>query len=214
MLASDTAGNYGGLLRFKQFERINKVSGTTALASGGELSDIQHIKKELDRKHERDCIAVDGHEFFQPKDYANFLARMHYQRRCKMDPLYNSHILGGINSITGEKYLATVDMHGNIYEGNHLVTGLANYFCNVLLANEWKEDIEENAARELLEKCLRVLFYRDKMASDRIQLAKITLEGGVQLCEPYQISSEWDLESFKTQFNNEKTRDMKQFYYQ
>lgn len=84
-----------------------------------------------------------------------------------MDPLYNSHVIGGVNP-DGSKYLASVDMYGNIYEGNHLVTGLAHYFCNVLLANEWKEDLDENGAKKLLEDCMRVLFYRDKMQSDRI----------------------------------------------
>lgn len=40
MLAADTAGNFGGLLRYKNFQRLTKVSDNCALATGGELSDL------------------------------------------------------------------------------------------------------------------------------------------------------------------------------
>ena len=37
--------------------------------------------------------------------------------------------------------------------------------------------MEEGEARELLEECLRVLFYRDCRALNKIQIAKATAEG-------------------------------------
>jgi 20S proteasome subunit beta 7 len=126
--------------------------------------------------------------------------------------LFNNSIMGGVTK-DGEKYLAVIDMLGNTYEGNHLVTGLAHYFNNVLFANKWRPDISESEARSLIEECLRVLFYRDCKASDRIQITKITKEG-VTLEEPYQLTSEWDLEGFKHDNINEHTRDMKHFFYQ
>lgn len=43
----------------------------------------------------------------------------------------------------------------------------------------WRPDMEEGEARELLEQCLRVLFYRDCRALNKIRIAKATAEGTV-----------------------------------
>ncbi len=48
---------------------------------------------------------------------------------------------------------------------------------------------------------MRVMFYRDKKATDEIQITKITQTGGVQIEAPYRISSEWKLDWFKNMTN-------------
>ena len=157
ILAADTQGSYGSMARFKNITRIHRVAPTTAMATGGELSDFQEIKRILDEKHEHDLIQDDGTLFYQPHDYAHFLARKHYQRRNKGDPLWNNTVMGGVSS-TGEKYLAVMDLFGNIIEGDHHVTGTGHYFCNVLIANNWREDMSFEEAKELVDNCFKVLF--------------------------------------------------------
>ena len=103
-------------------------------------------------------------------------------------------------------------MHGNTIQcNNYLVTGLAHYFCNVLLTNAGKpEDLTEAAAKKVLEDCFRVLFYRDCGMSDRIQFCTITSRG-VNHEEPYTFQSKWDFKSF-AEITNEVTRDIR-FYF-
>ena len=47
---------------------------------------------------------------------------------------------------------------------------------------------------------MRVLFYRDKKASDEIQICKVT-EKGVEIEKSYKIASEWRLEWFREKTN-------------
>lgn len=55
--------------------------------------------------------------------------------------------------------------------------------------------MSEGEARALLEDCMRVLWYRDTRALNRITLAKMTGEGAV-ISEPYSVDTKWDFRSF------------------
>ena len=85
-----------------------------------------------------------------------------------MDPLWNSTIVGGVRRDTGEVFLGMVDMYGTKVEQNYQLTGLASHYCQVLMENKWNAFMTEAEARQLIEECMRVMFYRDKKATDDI----------------------------------------------
>ena len=55
--------------------------------------------------------------------------------------------------------------------------------------------MDEASARTLLEDCMRVLWYRDTRALNKIQIAKITATGPV-ISDPYSLSANWDYAAF------------------
>jgi len=55
--------------------------------------------------------------------------------------------------------------------------------------------MDEASARTLLEDCLRVLWYRDCRALNKIQIAKITA-GGPVISDPYALDTKWDYTAF------------------
>lgn len=85
-----------------------------------------------------------------------------------MDPLWNGSIIGGVDKHTGESFLGHVDLYGTKIQGNFLLNGLAAHYCQVLLQNAWRPDISREEAVAVIEDCIRVLFYRDKKASDKV----------------------------------------------
>ena len=99
-----------------------------------------------------------------------------------------------------------VDCFGTLIEDDFLVTGLAHYFCKVLITEKWREDMTEEEAKKVLEDCMRVLFVRDSRASDRIQFCKIT-QGGVEIEKPYVVDTKWEFTLFK-ELVSEKVNDM------
>ena len=119
----------------------------------------------------------------------------------KMDPLWTSTIVGGVNSHTGESFLGSVDLYGTKMESNFLLTGLALHYCQVLMQNAWHENLTEEEARKVIEDGMRVLFYTDKKASDEIQICKITQAGGVEVGDKYRINSSWKLEFYEKSTN-------------
>jgi len=92
-------------------------------------------------------------------------------------------------------FLGTVDKIGTAFEDDVLATGFGSYLCLPILREKWRADLEEGEARALLEDCLRVLFYRDCRALNRVQIAKATADG-VLVSEPYEIETSWDSAAF------------------
>lgn len=116
-----------------------------------------------------------------------------YQRRNKGNPLWNQLLIAGYKN--DSPFLGYVDLIGTAYEENFISTGFGAYLAMPLIREKWSADMEEGEAIALVEDCLRVLFYRDCRASNRIQIAKATAEG-VVVSEPYQISHDWETATY------------------
>uniref|UniRef100_A0A7C8ZUY5 Proteasome endopeptidase complex n=1 Tax=Opuntia streptacantha TaxID=393608 RepID=A0A7C8ZUY5_OPUST len=147
-----------------------------------------------------------------PKEVHSYLTRVMYNRRNKFNPLWNSLVLGGVKN--GQKYLGTifqvnqcmnviltlnvlyVNMIGVHYQDNHVATGFGNHLAVPILRDEWKEDLSFEEGVKLLEKCMRVLLYRDRSAVNKLQIAKIT-EEGVSISPPYSLKTFWEFSTFK-----------------
>ncbi|PFH36072.1 putative 20S proteasome subunit beta 7 [Besnoitia besnoiti] len=218
LMVADTLASYGRMSRFKDTSRFFTLGSHTALATTGDYSDHQMLERTLslyalkDFLHDDNC-AKSAHQ------YGALLSRLLYQKRSRMNPWWLSVIVGGYQ---GEKpdvvpeasasvepprkkkpfVLGYVDMYGTFYEEDIIATGLGRYFAITLMRNQHRPDMSEEEARKLLEECMRLLFYRDCGASNRIQFTKIT-SAGVQVEEPYVIDSKWDYEGYV-----KKTMDM------
>ena len=126
----------------------------------------------------------------------------------KMNPLWNGTIVGGVRQDTGETFLGMVDLYGTKIEGNFLLTGLASHYCQVLMQNNWHPEMTEAEARKVIEDCMRVMFFRDKKATDVIQITTITKEHGVKIEESYRVDTKWDL-AFYAEKTNEFWRPIR-----
>lgn len=48
MMAADNLASYGSLARFRDIERLHKVTDFTVLGASGDMSDFQYVKHLLD----------------------------------------------------------------------------------------------------------------------------------------------------------------------
>lgn len=193
LIAADMGGSYGSTLRYKSVERLKGIGRHSLLGASGEISDFQELLRYLDELILHDNMWDDGNSF-GPKEVHSYLTRVMYNRRNKFNPLWNSLVLGGVKN--GQKYLGTVNMIGVHYQDNHVATGFGNHLAVPILRDEWKEDLTFEEGVRLLEKCLRVLLYRDRSAVNKLQIAKIT-EEGASISPPYSLKTHWDLAAFK-----------------
>lgn len=120
---------------------------------------------------------------------------MCYNRRNKQNPLFNRMLLAGFDKRTGKSHLGYVDLFGMTFDDDYIATGYGNYFALPLIRDRWRADMSEGEARALLEDCVRILWYRDTRALNKITLAKITADGAV-ISEPYSVDTKWDFKSF------------------
>jgi 20S proteasome subunit beta 7 len=197
MMAADTLASYGSMARFKDVRRIREI-GHTLVGAGGEYGDFQAIVDLLENMHQSDRNMDDGYAK-TPKEYFNYLRAVMYQRRNKFNPLWNHILVAGVEG--DQKFLGFVDLIGTAYEESYVATGFGAYIAMPIIRSRWHEDMDEGEARGLLEDCLRVLFYRDTRASNRVQLAKVTQEGTL-VSEPYELQTDWEVATYEERHGN------------
>ena len=200
MIAADTSTTYGSMMKIKDARRIEKLTDECIFAASGEMSDFQDLSKQLRQKADEDEIAQDGACFMRPRDYFNFIGAQNYQRRLKMNPLWCTTIVAGVNKDSGEFFLGSSDLYGTKLEQDFLLTGLSSYYCQVLMQNRRRDDMSEDEARALVLDCMKVMFYRDKKSHDQIQFATVTKQG-VTMFDPIHCPTEWGTDFQRTHTN-------------
>ena len=194
MIAADTLASYGSLAMFKEIVRISKAGTRNTLIGGsGEMSDYHYIMNLVEDITRENLNFDDGFEH-SPQEIYHYLRAVMYQRRSKMDPLWNELVVAGYQN---DAFLGVVDLRGTAYTDDVVATGFGAHLAMPILRNKWRPDLDEGEARGLLEDCLRVLFYRDCRASDMIVLSKATKDGTL-ISPPYKIESHWTSPSFVT----------------
>ncbi|KAI0804504.1 nucleophile aminohydrolase [Irpex lacteus] len=190
MMAADTLASYGSLARFKSIQRLHPVGATTVLGASGDLSDFQYIQSTLEELIIEEHTAGDHHAL-GPAEIHEYLANVMYARRTKINPLWNSLVVGGRKD--GKNFLAYVDLLGTTYSASSIATGYGAYIAIPLLRNavDGKENtLTEQEARKVIEDSMRVLFYRDARSLNKFQISTVT-DAGVTISEPIQLDTSW-----------------------
>jgi len=193
MVIADTLGSYGSLARFTSLERIRAVNATTIVAGSGEYSDFQWVMKLLTELSVMDWEEDDGRQL-TPNEVHAYLSRVFYNKRSKVDPLWNTVITAGVKD-DGKAFCGVVDLYGSCYEDDYAATGFGAYLAIPLLRKSWRADLEEKEARALLETAMTVCFYRDCKALNKYVLATVTKDGP-RLSAPYALPTKWDYKAF------------------
>jgi 20S proteasome subunit beta 7 len=194
MMAADNLASYGSLARFRSVERLAPVGTHTIIGAGGDYSDFLYLKQRLESVMIKEHYADDGHILATPNIY-EYLFRLMYGRRSKIDPLWLDLVVGGVTK--GEKFLGYINLKGLTFQSSSIATGYGAYIAQPILrkAVEGKEDtLTEEEAIKIINTCMRVLFYRDARALNKLQRAKVT-EAGVEITEPYSLDTEWSFAS-------------------
>ncbi|KAI3412351.1 Glycosyltransferase [Psidium guajava] len=62
-----------------------------------------------------------------------------------------------------------VSMIGVNFEDNHVANGFGDHLARPILRDKWNENLSFEDGVKLLEKCMRVLLYRDRSAVNKLQ---------------------------------------------
>eukprot|EP00118_Oscarella_pearsei_P013284 m.104769 g.104769 ORF g.104769 m.104769 type:complete len:282 (+) comp37212_c0_seq34:696-1541(+) len=192
MMAADTLGSYGSLARYRSISRMLRVNDKTIIGASGDYADFQSMKETVEQKVLDDDLLNDGHSFL-PEAVFSWLTRVLYHRRTKLNPLWNVYVVGGVHN--GKALLGYVDYVGVGYEASTVATGYGSYIAQPLLrvAYEKNPDMSEEEAREVIEKCMRVLFYRDARSLNRFEIGIITKKGKCAIEEPKSTETSWEI---------------------
>jgi len=189
MIAADTLASYGSMARFRDIRRIAPLGKYTLIGASGEYSDYQYLLRLLDELVLEDQLNEDGASY-SPHSIHSYLSRVLYNRRNKMDPLWGQFVVAGFRD--GNSFLGLADLRGTNYEDETIATGYGSMIARPLLRKAYREGLTQEEAKKLLEDSLRVLYYRDARALNRVQIATIGKDG-VNISEPYELETNWDV---------------------
>lgn len=198
IIAADTLVSYGSLARFRNCERIKVVNEHTVVAATGDYADYQYLTRLIHQKQIDEKQWNDGLQLY-PAALHSWITRVSYNKRSKFQPLWCAWVVGGLqpNENTGklEPFLGFVDKLGTSYKSNFIVTGLGSLLSTALF-RELTENIDrlpsEEEARELVKKCMEVLYYRDARSLPKYQLIVIKSDG-VHQEGPIEFRGSWQI---------------------
>ncbi|KAK1442380.1 proteasome subunit beta 4 like protein [Babesia gibsoni] len=196
LIAADTKYSYGRLHRVKDAQRIQKLSEDTIFCTSGDAADQQYLTRLLKATVNREMLENNNDHSscsMNAEMLHNYLSRVFYARRSKMNPLYNSAVVAGHSQ--GKPFLGYSDMYGTQYIDDFIVTGMGKYFAIGPLREKHRLDMTKLEARDLAIGCLKLLFLRDCSAGDKIQICYVT-EDGTEFEEPFKLDAEWGFEKF------------------
>lgn len=191
VIAADTLGSYGSLARFRQVSRLHAATSHCLLGVGGDLSDFDQVKSMVDELTTKDYCFDDGH-VISVRGLYQYVARVMYNRRNKMDPLWNEVVVGGVQD--GAPVLGVVDLVGTHFESEVIATGFGEYLALPLLRKAYREDITVAEGKDVIREVLKVLYYRHARTIDRVEIAIVT-EKGIE-SEVEKLETEWGFKAF------------------
>lgn len=185
VIAADKLGAYGSLLRFTDVERLITIGDNIVVGVSGDISDMQYIEyllEELKTENNYDNLYSKNEESLQPSYVFEYLATVLYQRRSKMNPLWNAIIVAGIEN--NKPFLKYVNLLGITYSSPTLATGFGSHLALPLLRKvvDCESDVEQTdlaTAKSVILESMKVLYYRDARSARKFSLVVIDNEKGL-----------------------------------
>ncbi|MES1922396.1 hypothetical protein MHBO_003908 [Bonamia ostreae] len=205
MAIADTLGSYFSSARFTDVRRIKRIGSSALIAASGDIADFQFIAAKLKSKIKKDIRQDDGFAL-SPKELFNSASVMMLEKRMDFKPLLNTIVVAGFQD--GKSFIGTVDQLGTSYEEDFVATGFGLHMAVPILREEWRPNLTAEEAKNLLEKCARILFYRDSRAMNRFVIAQLILRNDEAECEyhcskPFSLKTKWDFKGFKEEEYND-----------
>ncbi|XP_052263874.1 proteasome subunit beta type-4-like isoform X2 [Dreissena polymorpha] len=191
VLAADKLGSYGSMAKFRDLTRLLKVNDQTVVGAGGDYADYQFLTEIIEQRViEEECLN-DGFGY-TPNSLFSWLTRVMYNRRSNINPLWNTYVVAGWQK--GEGFLGYVDKIGTAYQAPTIATGYGAYIAQPLLreALEKNPNMTAEQAAEQLDRCLKVLYYRDARSLNKYDLAIITKDG-VEIRSSIVSKTNWEI---------------------
>ncbi|KAH3707083.1 proteasome subunit beta type-4-like [Dreissena polymorpha] len=191
VLAADKLGSYGSMAKFRDLTRLLKVNDQTVVGAGGDYADYQFLTEIIEQRViEEECLN-DGFGY-TPSSLFSWLTRVMYNRRSNINPLWNTYVVAGWQK--GEGFLGYVDKIGTAYQAPTIATGYGAYIAQPLLreALEKNPNMTAEQAAEQLDRCLKVLYYRDARSLNKYDLAIITKDG-VEIRSSIVSKTNWEI---------------------
>jgi len=182
LIAADTLGSYGSMAKLRDVSRLYQVNDQVAVGFAGDLADAQFITKIISSMVLDDQIASDGTSM-SPKAMLNWLTRVYYNRRTKIDPLWNQVVVAGFDKQSGQPLLGCVNLLGYSWQDPVVATGMGAHFALPYIRQRIdakKAPLTLDEAHEVIKMSMNTLYARDARSWPVYEVIKCDASGVVK----------------------------------
>lgn len=206
VVMTDRVVSYGKTARYKNVSRQYKVNNNMIVAFGGDHADFQWLQNVI----ERQVLAwkMIGQDM-SPKALHGYLTSLLYARRTRMNPIWNTLIVAGIedeeknNKETSSPFIGVITQKGVAYQTKHVATGIAAMLLNQAVEDEWRkkgDKFTRAEAEALVRKALELTIYHDCTADNDFEVGVVDTDEGVIQGRQETIIGDWSIAETNCQY--------------
>ena len=195
-MASDTLLSYGSMAKMPNIQRTKILGKYTAVCCTGDFADFQDVTNSLEEKITEDELEESNVNITPPELFC-YLHRTIYNKRCDFEPAMCSWVVMGNED--GKTFLGGLDSIGTKWEDNAVCSGYGAHIALPIIRRAFDQVdgglLSRDAAKAVIEDCMRSLFYRECRTINRIQVTEATADK-ITISEPYTLDTTWDHSGF------------------
>ncbi|KJH46214.1 peptidase, T1 family [Dictyocaulus viviparus] len=206
VIMTDRVVSYGKTARYKNVSRQYKVNNNMIVAFGGDHADFQWLQNVIERKLlEWKMIGQD----LSPKALHGYLTSLMYARRTRMNPLWNTLVVAGVedeeknNKETSIPFIGVITQKGVAYQTKYVATGIAAMLLNQLIEDEGRkkgDKLTRTEAETVMRKALELTIYHDCCADNDFELGVVDADDGVIQGKQETIIGDWSIAETNCQY--------------
>lgn len=203
---TDRVVSCGKTARYKNISRQYKVNENVLIAFGGDHADFQWLQNVIERQ------VLEWKRFDQtigPKALHGYLTSLLYARRSRMNPIWNTLVVAGIeeeeknNKESKTPFIGVITQKGCAYQVKHVATGMGAYLLNQAVEDEWRkkgDNLTLEEAKAVLRKAVELTIYHDCVADNDFEIGAVDAENGVTLGQKETVIGNWEIAETNCQY--------------
>lgn len=171
ILASEKRVSYGYLIVSKTGKKVFKISDHVGAACAGLVSDMQELIREVSAYG--NLFSLDVGRPISVRSAAKLMSNLLFSRR--LAPLITQTIVGGFDDEGPSLY--SLDPLGSVLPDKYTVVGSGTEIAMGVVEEGFKENMDLEAAKELVIRGMKSAISRDIMSGDGVDFLIITKDG-------------------------------------
>jgi proteasome beta subunit len=171
ILASEKRVSYGYLVVSKTGKKVFKITDRVGAACAGLVSDMQELIREVSAYG--NLFSLDVGRPISVRSAAKLMSNLLFSRR--LAPLITQTIVGGFDDEGPSLY--SLDPLGSVLPDKYTVVGSGTEIAMGVVEEGFKENMDLEAAKELVIRGMKSAISRDIMSGDGVDFLIITKDG-------------------------------------
>jgi proteasome beta subunit len=164
ILASEKRVTYGSMIMSKTGKKVFKITDQVGAACAGLVSDMQILTREVEAQAK--LFALEAKRPMTVNAAAKVMSNVLFNRR--MIPLIIQTIVGGMDNDGPALYV--LDVLGSLLPDTYAAVGSGAQMATGVLEQGFKDNMNQQDAKELVLKAIKSAIRRDVMSGNGIDL--------------------------------------------